>query len=258
MIQGNSKTTPMPLFKASTAEKYILSMHRDKNENKIRALFAYNSNGKVYINGFGNLADLAIEEYQFANSAYRDDYYKLLNKIKDYNDFLATEVIDNAKMYKLAGPCIKAFNAKYDDSKKSFFQEIKIARKLRFVETLQVSMNAFSKNDYYTLESPDEPAPQEIVDVEKFIPVFETVAQFSHNSDAIYIYRLALIIYVDNVYWKRPCVNISLFKDATKADEYFKIQTEESKRFTNFSKYKELKNTIYPAIERFQRYMKIH
>ena len=32
---------------------------------------------------------------------YRDDYYKLLNKIKDYNDFLATEVIDNAKMYKL-------------------------------------------------------------------------------------------------------------------------------------------------------------
>ena len=257
-MQENSKIFPTPLFEASTSEKFILSMQLDKNENKIRALFVYNDNGRIFVDGSGNLANLAIEEYQFANSTYRDDYYNLLNKIKDYQFFLSTEVVDNAKMYKLAQPNIKAFNAKYDGSKKSLFQKIKIAKNSRFVETLHVPMNAFSENDYYIYNSKDAPETQKLVDVENFIPVFETVAKFSSNSDAIYIYNLELINHADNVYWKRPCLNVSLFKDTAKADEYFKIQTEESKRFTNFSKYKELKNFVYPAIERFQRYMGTH
>ena len=250
----NTEIKPIPLFSMTTAYKTLLSFQKNKQENTIDALF-------VYIDGVGvkasnnDLYDLGIEKYQFANQEYCNDWYNLLHKIKDYELFLNQEVYENALVAKYAKPYVDAFDARYSETKRGFFQRFKDERKLWHVITRPVNMNAFADNTFWSMKSERN---LDFVVIENCKPVFNTVAMFNQNTPYVYIYELRLIPVKSNTYEPRPCIDISLFKDANKADAYYKNALNESEKFETHPEYVRLLEKNYPAIQRFEKYMKIH
>lgn len=197
---------------------------------------------------------LCIEKYQFANSEYCNDWYNLLHKIKDYELFLNQEVYENAFIAKIAKPYIDAFDARYSENKKSFLKRLKNNLKLSGVETRPVNMNAFVANTVLAIKS--ERMPGDLVGIDICEPVFSTATVFNQKTPDVYVYELKLIKEQNNIYEPRSCINISLFKDAKKADDYQKNSVGEIEKFKAHPEYARLVEKNYPAIQRFEKYMK--
>ena len=251
----NTEIKSIPLFTMTTAYKTILSFQR--KENTIDALFVYLHPGRRITVVFGDsFTDLGIEEYRFANSEYCNDWYNLLHKIKDYELFLNQEVYENAFIAKIAKPYIDAFDARYSENKKSFFKRLKDNRKLSHVETRPVNMHAFSANTMWSVKS--ERKFDDLVGIENCEPIFNTCAVFNQNMPEVYVYELRLIKAENTgVYEQGSCIDISLFKDAKKADNYYKNSVREVEKFKTHPEYARLAEKNYPAIQRFEKYMKI-
>lgn len=250
----NTETKPIPLFSGTTAYKTLLSFQQNKQENTIDALFVYIDGIGVGVSG-DSLRDLGIEKYQFANSEYCNDWYNLLHKIKDYELFLNQEVYENALVAKYAKPYVDAFNARYSETKRGFFQRFKDERKLWHVITRPVNMNAFADNTFWSMKSERN---LDFVGIKDCEPVFNTVAVFNQKTPDVYVYKLGLIKEQNNIYESRPCINISLFKDAKKANDYYQMTFKETEKFKTHPEYARLAEKNYPAIQRFEKYMKIH
>lgn len=248
----NTEIKPIPLFSGTSAYKTILSFQKNKQGNTIDALFVYIDGIGVAVSG-DSLRDLGIEKYQFANSEYCNDWYNLLHKIKDYELFLNQEVYENALVAKYAKPYIDAFDARYSETKRGFFQRFKNERKLWHVITRPVNMNAFADNTFWSIKSERN---LDFVDIKDCEPVFTTVAVFNQKTPDVYVYKLGLIKEQNNIYESRTCINISLFKDAKKADDYYQMTFKESEKFKTHPEYVRLLEKNYPAIQRFKKYMK--
>lgn len=248
----NTEIKPIPLFSGTSAYKTILSFQKNKQENTIDALFVYIDGIGVAVSG-DSLRDLGIEKYQFANSEYCNDWYNLLHKIKDYELFLNQEVYENALVAKYAKPYIDAFDARYSETKRGFFQRFKDERKLWHVITRPVNMNAFADNTFWSMKSERNP---DFVGIKDCEPVFTTVAVFNQKTPDVYVYKLGLIKEQNNIYESRPCINISLFKDAKKANDYYQMAFKESEKFKTHPEYVRLLEKNYLAIQRFEKYMK--
>ena len=248
----NIEIKPIPLFSGTDAYKTILSFQKNKQENTIDALFVYIDSIGVAVSG-DSLRDLGIEKYQFANSEYCNDWYNLLHKIKDYELFLNQEVYENALVAKYAKPYIDAFDARYSETKRGFFQRFKDERKLWDVITRPVNMNAFADNTFWSIKSARN---LDFVGIKDCEPVFTTVAVFNQKTPDVYVYKLGLIKKQNNIYGSHPCINISLFKDAKKANDYYQMAFKESEKFKTHPEYVRLLEKNYPAIQRFEKYMK--
>ncbi len=249
----NTETKPIPLFRGTTAYKTLLSFQQNKQGNSIDALFVYIDGIGVGVSG-NSLCDLGIEKYQFANSEYCNDWYNLLRKIKDYELFLNQEVYENGLVAKYAKPYIDAFDAKYTETKKSFFKRLKDNRKLWPLETRPVNMNAFADNTMWAIKS--ERKLDDVVGIENCEPVFNTAAVFNQKTPDVYVYELRLIKEQTNIYEPRPCINISLFKDVEQANKYYQMTFKETEKFKTHPEYARLAEKSYPAIQRFEKYMK--
>ena len=249
----NTEIKPIPLFSGTSAYKTLLSFQQNKQGNSIDALFVYIDGIGVGVSG-NSLCDLGIEKYQFANSEYCNDWYNLLHKIKDYELFLNQEVYENGLVAKYAKPYIDAFDAKYTETKKSFFKRLKDSRKLWPLETRPVNMNAFADNTMWAIKS--ERKLDDVVGIENCEPVFNTAAVFNQKTPDIYVYELRLIKEQTNIYELRPCINISLFKDVEQANKYYQMTFKETEKFKTHPEYARLAEKSYPAIQRFEKYMK--
>lgn len=249
----NTEIKSIPLFTMTTAYKTILSFQQNKQGNSIDALFVYIDGIGVRVSG-NSLCDLGIEKYQFANSEYCDDWYNLLHKIKDYELFLNQEVYENGLVAKYAKPYIDAFDARYSETKRGFFQRFKDERKLWHVITRPVNMNAFADNTMLALKS--ERKLDDMVGIDICEPVFNTAVVVNQKTPDVYVYELRLIKEQNNIYEPRPCINISLFKDVKKADDYHKNSVGEIEKFKTHPEYARLVEKNYPAIQHFEKYMK--
>ena len=119
-------------------------------------------------------------------------------------------------------------------------------------------MNAFSDNTILAVT--DTRNIDDFVACESCEPVFKTATVFNQGVPEIYIYQLKLkaVITQNGIYESRPCIYISLFKDADKANAYYKNALNESEKFKKHLQYACLAEKVYPAIQRFEKYMNTH
>ena len=114
----------IPEYSVSTAYKRLLGLQRNDKENEIYALFAY-MKGDVLQVWQGYDIGLGIERYTFCDSGCYTDYYDLLKKLYDYENFLNTEIADNATAVAKFKPVIEKFNAAYNPQTTSISKRVR-------------------------------------------------------------------------------------------------------------------------------------
>lgn len=241
----------IPEYSISTADKRLLGLQRNDKENEIYALFAY-MKGDILQVWQGHDIGLGIERYTFCGSGCCTDYYDLLKKLYDYENFLNTEVVDNATAIDKLQPVIKKFNVAYNPETTNAFR--------RGICNLKTGKPAvFCKEPFV----PDTPIgikkdSNNLVTVSGCTPIFKSYEKFDAETCNIYVYELRLIDAVGgdsaDLYFLRPCVQISQFLNTKDADKYYKNSVEESKRFGEHMFYPQLVNYVNPAIQRFIKY----
>ena len=244
--------TMIPLYSVSTAYKHMLGLQRNDKENEIYALFAY-MKGDILQVWRGYDIGLGIERYTFSGSGCYTDYYDLLDKLYDYENFLNTEVTENATAVAKLKPAIEKFNAAYNPETTNALR--------RGICNLKTGKPCIFSKDPFTPDTPlvIKKDSNNLVTVSDCTPIFKSGARFAQGSSYIYIYELRLIDAVGSdsvdLYFIRPCVQISQFLDTGDADKYFKHSVDESKRFSEHMFYPKLLEYANPAIKRFEKYL---
>lgn len=242
----------IPGYSVSTAYKRLLGMQRNDQENEIYALFAY-TKGDILQIVSGYDIGLGIEKYTFCGSRCYTDYYDLLKKLYDYENFLNTEVVDNATAMDKLQPVIKKFNAAYNPQTTNALKRIKCH--IKTGKPCTFFKEPFAPYNPMVIKKDSK----DLVTVSDCTPIFKSVARFAQGSSYIYIYELRLIDAVGSdsidLYFIRPCVQISQFLDTGDADKYFKHSVDESKRFSEHMFYPKLLEYANPAIKRFEKYL---
>lgn len=241
----------IPLYSVSTAYKRLLGVQLNDKENEIYALFAY-MKGDVLQIVPGYDIGLGIERYKFCDSGCYTDYYNLLNKLYDYENFLNTDVADNATTVAKLKPVIEKFNTAYNPQTTNAIR--------RGICNLKTGKPCtFSKNPF----TPDTPMvvkkdSNNLVTVSGCTPIFISRAKLDSATHHSYVYELRLIESVGgdsaDLYFMRPCVRISQFLDTRDADKYYKNSVEESERFGQHAFFQKLAKCANPAIQRFIKY----
>ena len=248
-MQGIQDIKVIPEYSVSTAYKRLLGMQRNDKENEIYALFAY-MNGDILQAWQGHDIGLGIERYTFG-ADYNNDYYNLLTKLYDYENFLNTEIVDNAIVMDKLKLAIKKFNVAYNPKTTNAFRRgicnLKMGKPYTFFK------EPFVPSDPLVIKKDSK----DLVVVDGCAPIFNSRASFASNSSYIYIYELRLIKSVGDIpdlYFIRPCVQISLFKNNDDANKYFQNSNAECQRFREHSLYPGLVEIANPAIKRFEKY----
>lgn len=218
----------------------------------IYVLCAYIVGDYTVKTGKSIISPIGIEKYEFANMEYCDDYYKLLTRLKDFEDFLASEHVDNAKMQKLGGSLVNLFNKKYGGKGMNLFDKIRAS--LALPELQIVPMTAFVPSAPFAVQE----NPEDLVSLRGIKPVFDT-AITRDLKDNYYIYRIQLIHAhnLDNGYFTVPYMQISMFKDDKAADLFFKESLRQQEKFRQDKSCEKLWDINYAARQRFDKYVKL-
>lgn len=238
----------IPEYSVSTAYKHLLGLQRNDKENAVYALFFYMP-GDVLQVWHGR--NIGIEKYQFADSFRCTDGYNLLRKQKDYEEYLASDVTENAVIADAYQKEIALFNAAYNPETTTLSKRLK--SNFKFGKPCTIIKNAFEEYNPMVIKKDSK----DLVVVDGCAPIFNSRASFASNSSYIYIYELRLIKSVGDIpdlYFIRPCVQISLFKNNDDANKYFQNSNAERQRFREHSLYPGLVEIANPAIKRFEKY----
>lgn len=249
MDKTNSKTVPTPLFEASTAYKRLCGLQCDIKNNNVYGLY-------VYMRGDGVLlqnkdTDLGVEQYHLVNGDYCNKYYNLLCQIKDYEEFLISEVNDNAKISNLMTKNIDVFNKGYNPNETTSWRRSRCT--FRFGKTIDVPLDVFGGYNPIVIQKDSD----NLIGVGGCVPVFKTITVCKNQPD-YYVYLLKLIDSIHagaGIYAKRPCIHISLFDNRENADAYKEYMNSESEKFQNHPMYPDIEKQCYSALQRFDKYM---
>ncbi len=249
MQTKDSAKIPTPLFSTSTAYKHLLGLQRNDKENAVYALFFY-MDGDVLQVWHGR--NIGIEKYQFEDSFCCTEGYNLLSKQKDYEEYLGPDVTENTKTSDAFKKEIALFNSAYNPETTTLSKRLK--SNFKFGKSCTIIKNAFDEYNPLVIKKDCEDS----VVVDGCAPIFSSCASFASNSSCIYIYELRLIKTVSDIpdlYFIRPCVQISLFKNAGDADKYFQNSNQESQMFQEHRLYPGVLKIANPAIKRFENYI---
>lgn len=239
----------IPEYSVSTAYKHLLGLQRNDKENAVYALFFYMP-GDVLQVWHGR--NIGIEKYQFADSFCCTDGYNLLSKQKDYEEYLASDVTENAVIADAYQKEIALFNAAYNPETTTLSKRLK--SNFKFGKPCTIIKNAFEEYNPLVIKKDIK----DLVGVDGCAPIFKSCASFASNSSYIYIYELRLIKsigYIADSYFIRPCLQISLFKNSGDADKYFNNSNMERQKFQEHHFYPGLVKLADPAIKRFEKYI---
>ena len=247
MQPKNSIKNPKPLFSTSTAYKYLLGLQPDQKENAVYALFHYIYGDVVQV-WRGHNIGLGIEKYQFQDDIEYDAGYELLTKLKTYEDCVG----ENIKVAQMLKPTLDAFYTAYNPETTTWINRlranIKIGKPYTFIK------NAYDAYQPLVIKKDTK----DLVVIDGCAPIFGSVAHMCSCSSNIYVYELRLIKSVsdmDDLYFIRPCVQISLFKNIDDANTYFQSSIAESREFQKHKFYPQLADIARPAMQRFNKYM---
>ena len=248
MQTQNTTTIPTPKFSTSTAYKHLLGLQRNDQENTVYALFSYMP-GDVLRVWHGRDIGLGVEKYQFEDSFCCTDGYNLLSKQKDYEDYLPQDVTENARLKDVFKKDVALFNVAYNPETTTLLKRLK--GNIKFGKPGTIIKNAYDEYNPLVIKKDSN----DLVVVDGCAPIFNVRASFSYSD--IYIYELRLIKSVGDIpdlYFIRPCVQISLFKESKDANTYFQNSFAESRKFQEHSFYQKLEKIANPAIDRFEKY----
>jgi len=238
---------PQPLFSMTTAYKRMIDFHRV--DNNIYALMIYMVGDGVEINGLNQVFDYlrGVEKYVFPNTKYCDLGAGLFDKVMDYENFLCQENVYNEKVRALSQAWIESFDITYKKTKASWWKRL-TAKK---IEEQSVVMQPYEKHHVWKVPTNST----DLVGIENVRPVFKSAYQQT-SKDVGYVYELELIkaINLPNVYFARPCINISLFNNADTANQYLAQSVIEQQEFAKHKEYQELQDKCIPAIMRFDMF----
>ena len=250
MDKTNSKTVPTPLFEASTAYKRLCGLQCDIKNNDVYGLYVYmRGDGVALVQDKDT--DLGVEQYHLANGDYCNKYYNLLCQVKDYENFLISEVNENAKIASIMPKNIDIFNKGYNPNETTSWRRSRCI--FRFGNPQMVPLNVFGGYNPIVIQKDSA----DLIGIGECVPVFKTVIVCKNQPD-YYVYLIKLIDSIHagaGTYAKRPCIHISLFDNRENADAYKEYLDLESEKFRDLSIYPEVEKRCYPALQRFDKYM---
>ena len=248
-----SPSIPTPLFEISTAYKHMLSIQRD--ENNMWALFAYMTGSRFqYCPDFKG-ETVGIESYQVSDCF--DDYYNLLNRVYDYNIFLAQEHPENNRLVDILKTITDAFNTKYDGSfkQKNFIAKIRTNLSLSGIDIKTTQITPYEPCKGWVISKDDIDRHIEIISGE---PVFAVRTLSDSGNSDYYVYQLRLkqpvTLKSRYMFLQDPCVHIALFKTPEDANTYYDNAVKNSLIFKKDIGYEQLAEKCSPAIQRFESY----
>lgn len=240
-----------PMWQVSNQYSLHLDIQRPSVKD-IYVLCAYIVGEYITKSGKNIISPVGIEKYEFANVEYCDDYYKLLVRLKDFEDFLATEHIDNAECNSAGENLVNLFNKKYGGKEMNWFD--KIRTNFTLPKPQIVPMTAFNIPAPFALQE----NPENMVCLRGINPVFDTAITYDSKGN-YYIYRIKLIHSADlyNAYFTTPYMQISAFKDDKAANLFFKESLRQQEKFKQDKSCEKLWDINYAARQRFDKYINL-